>query len=639
MNAQTPQIQRFQNQQREIHLKDYWAVLKRRWWLILLAFVIVVGLTAVYLVKTPRQYEATAVIKLPTSGGGGGLAAALGDFLPVGSTNDTATEIEIIKGRNIAKKVITALKLDKKEKTPEQDWREIVSGFQDALKVQQRGRTNLIEITAAADSPKEAKQIANKVADEYIQLSEASSQKLWNGLINQMEVKLKQTRVDLERSRQSLHDYEAKEGITTAFSPLLIGAGASYGTQYVIPEIPQAVAKLKASIMEMEIQLEVLKESFPEAESKVISLKSQIVASRQKLQQEEKKAIEKYNKQFGLTRVAAEVVFSQRLYSMLVSRQEELKAQHIMRNELPEVFEKAVEPLYPTKRKLTLMLGAALGVFLGLGSAFFREFLDNSMHTAEDVERSIDLPVLGSIPRLGEIKKNPGKDALIAYCDASSSRNQRVREFYKESYRMLQLEVMAAVDGKVEHTIGIQHQGGLTLLVTSSVSKEGKSVVAANLAISIAQTGRKVLLVDADCRNSSQHKLLDLDSHIGLIDIFAENADWSDVMKSTSIDNLNVITYGDGDPQHDPSALLISSHLEDFIKSSKEQFDVTIFDSPSATLASEAAAIGSKVDGVVLVVKANDIQKDIILKAKKTIQNSGGNLLCAVLNFTAVERR
>ena len=639
MNAQTPQIQRFQNQQREIHLKDYWAVLQRRRWLILFAFVTVVGSTAVYLVRTPRQYEATAVMKIPTSGGGGGLAAALGAFMPVGMVNDLVTEIEIIKGRNIAEKVITDLKLDKKEKNLEQDWREIVSGFQEALKVQQRGQTNLIEIIATGDSPEEAKQIANIVADEYIQLSEASSQKLWNGLISQMEAKLEQTRTDLERSRQSLHDYEAREGITTAFSPLLIGAGAS-GTQYVVPEIPQAVAKLKATIMEMDVQLEVLRKNFPEADPMVTNLKNQIAVSRQRLQQEEKKAIEKYNTQFGLMGVAAEVVFNQQLYSMLVSKQEELKAQYIMQNKSPEVLEKAVEPLYPsTGRKLTLMLGAFLGVFLGLGSAFFREFLDNSMHTAEDVERSIDLPVLGSIPRLGEIKKNPGKDALIAYCDEGSSLNQRAREFYKESFRMLQLEVMAAADGKVEQTIGIQHQGGLTLLVTSSVSEEGKSVVAANLAISIAQTGRKVLLVDADCRNPSQHKLLDLDSHIGLIDIFAENADWSDAIKSTSIDNLNAITCGGGNPQPDPSALLISSRLEDFIKLSREQFDVTIFDSPSATLASESAAIGSKVDGVVLVIKANDTQKDIILQAKKTMQNSGGNLLCAVLNCAAVERR
>lgn len=662
MNAQTPQIQIFQSQQEEdeIHLKDYWAVFKRRWWLILLAFVIVVGLTTVYLIRTPRQYEATAVVRILASGGGGGLAAALGAFLPIGLTSDVATEIETIKGRDIAEKVIGDLELHKKEKNLELDWRQIVSGFQGMLKVGQKGRTNLIEITATSGSPEEAKDIANQTAVEYIQLSETSSQKVWNDLINQMETKLEQTRADLEISRQSLHDYEAKEGITTAFSPLLIGAGAStggYGTQYVVPEIPQAVATLKASIMKMEVQLEVLRKNFPEADPEVINFKNQIAASRQKLQQEERKAIEKYNKQFGLTRVAAEVVFSQRLYSMLVSKQEELKAQYIMQNKSPEVIERAIEPLYPSKpkRKLILMLGGVLGVFLGLGAALFREFLDSSIHTAQDVTSLLGLPVLGSIPYLRDVRKNQGKDALISYYKANSSRNQRVGEFYKQSYRMLQLEVMAAVkrgheDTETRQLAASQNSGGLTLLVASSVSGEGKSIVAANLAISMAQTGKKVLLVDANCRNPIQHKLMDLDAGIGLMDMLAGDVTLADVIKNTAIDNLHVIVNGknlcrpvnsgrDGEPtsagedsQTDPSVLFISSRLEDFIKLAKKEFDVIIFDSPPAMLVSEPSAIGSKVDGIVLVAKANDTKKDIILQAKQRMQNPGGNVLGAVLN-------
>ena len=247
----------------------------------------------------------------------------------------------------------------------------------------------------------------------------------------------------------------------------------------------------------------------------------------------------------------------------------------------------------------------------------------------------------------------------------NSSRSRRVREFYRESYRMLQLEVTAAANGKVqgqspeplgvlgadaprEHGANIQRQGGLTLLVTSSVREEGKSVVAANLAISMSQTGRKVLLVDADCRNPVQHKLLDLDVQTGLMDLLAGNIGWNDAVKKTSIDNLCAITSGveqaaslleGGNIQPDPSALLISPHLEDFIKSLREQFNVIIFDSTSATLASEPAAIGSKVDGVVLVIKANDTRKDIVLRAKQRMQSSGGNILGAVLNCASVEKR
>jgi len=384
----------------------------------------------------------------------------------------------------------------------------------------------------------------------------------------------------------------------------------------------------------MEMRLETLRKRFSEANPEIISLKNQIAASRQRLQQEEEKAIEKYNKQFGLTKFAAEVAFNQQLYSSLVSKQEELKAQYIMQNKSPEIIERAIESLYPSKpkRKLIFMLGAVLGLFLGLGSALFWEFLDNSIHTAQDVTKFFDLPVLGIIPRLREIKKNPEENALITYHDMNSPRGNRAMELYKESYRMLQLEVAAAANGKVENAAGVRHQGGLTLLVTSSVAKEGKSIVATNLAISIAQTGRKVLLVDADYRSSIQHKLLDLNVQKGLLDFLAGSAAWSDIAKNTSLNSLYAITSGGSNSQTDPSALFISSCMEDFIKLSRQQFDVIIFDSSPATLASESAAIGSKADAIVLVIKANDTKKDIILQAKQRMQNSGGKILGAVLN-------
>jgi len=694
----------FQDQEeQQSYLRNYWAIFKRRWWLVLLAFVIVVGLTVVYLVRTPRQYEATAVVKIPTASSGGGLAAALGAFLPIGPASDVATEIEVIKGRDIAEKVVKELKLDKKEKNLELDWRQILSGFREMLKVSQRGSANLIEITATSDSPEEARDIANHVADEYIQLSGTSSRKLWNDLINQMETKLEQTRADLEKSRQLLLDSEAKAGIPSAFSLLLIGGGASkgeYGTQYVVPEVPQAVAELKASIMAMEMRLEMLRKNLPEANPEVISLKDQIETSRQKLQQEEKKAIEKYNKQFGLTKLAAEVLFNQQLYSSLVSKQEELRAQYIMQNKSPEIAEKALEPLYPSKpkRRLILMMGAVLGVFTGLGLSLFLEYMDSSMHTVEDVSRFIGLPVLGRIPRLREAKNNPRSDALIIYNGVNSSRKTWSREFYKESYRMLQLELMAALGGEA----GEQGNGvgatrrvgftrplvpspprplvprGLVLLVTSSVPEEGKSIVAANLAISISQTGSEVLLVDADCRRPAQHALLGMDTTVGLTDVLMGKVTWDEVVKRTPIDNLSVVVSGWKDKKGkelrakseeqgakskeqrakseeeraessrlyalssmlsiDPSAILGSPGLEDFISFTRERFDVIIFDSPPASLASESLAIGSKVNGVVLVVKADSTKKDVILQVKEMIQSSGGNILGVALNFASVEK-
>ncbi len=163
MNEQPAQIQIIQPEaEEEIHFGEYLKVLKRRWLIIVLSFFVVVSLTIVYLIITPRTYEASAIVKMPVSGGGGGLAQALGSILPLGQSVDLATEIEIIKGRDIAEIVIKDLGIDKKPENQDRRITQIVSGFQKTLKVAQKGKTNLISITAVSASPEEAKNIANK---------------------------------------------------------------------------------------------------------------------------------------------------------------------------------------------------------------------------------------------------------------------------------------------------------------------------------------------------------------------------------------------------------------------------------------------------------------------------------------------
>lgn len=651
MNAQLPQIQMFQQEEEavETHLRDYYAAFKRGWWIILITFAIVVSLTVAYLSVKPEKYTATALVRISTGSGAGGLAATLGRLLPIGQSSSISTEVEMIKLRSVAEAVIRKLDIDKEEQNLGLDWEEIVSNFQSELKAKQRSTSDLVEIVANGATPEAARNIANAVAAEYIQLSRTSRQRLWEDLIEQMTIRLDQVRIELEESRKRLHDHEAEEGISTAFSPLLTGVGiftGGYGTQYAVPEAPQAVAQLKAGIMQMEVELETLKKSFSDSDPDVIKLERQLAASKRRLQQETENAVEKYNKQFGLTRVAAEVVFNQQLYSSLVTKQEELKAQHIMQNKSSEMIQAAAKPLYPSKpnKKLISMMGATMGLFLGLGLAMFREYMDKSMHEIADVTESIDMPVLGAIPRLNKANiwskgdENPEKKVRIDYED--SPQNRRSKELYIESYRMLQLELMAAANGRTEHSdANTQNQDGFALLMTSSVSGEDKSIVATNLAISIAQTGKTVLLVNADSHSSVHCELLDLNPRMGLMDVLMGNIELGDAIKKTSLDNLHVITAGNGNGQSDLPNLLLSSQLADFIESSKEQFDVTIFDSSPTMSTSGAAAIGSKVDGVALVIKAGKTQKDTVLQAKQRIQNAGGNILGAVLNHATVEKK
>ena len=646
MNEQTAQIQIIQPEsEEEIHIGEYLKVLKRRWLIIVLCFFVVVSLTVVYLVITPRTYEASAVIKLPVSGGGGGLAQALGSILPLSQSVDIATEIEIIKGRDIAEVAIRDLGIDKKPENQGKEIIQIVSDFHKNLKVVQKGKTNLISITATSLSPEEAKNIANKVADEYIKKSKASFQETWNNLISQMEVKLLETRKDLEASRKLLHEYESEKGITTAFSSILLGGSVSGpGTQYIGTEVPQAVAELKSRTMQMELQLENLRKYYPEENPEIIKLKNQIAENKQKLKQEEEKFIDKYNKQFGLTKLAAEVAFKQQLLSSLISKQEELKAQYIMQNKAPELIEEALEPMYPSapKRKLILMLGMVLGVFLGLGLALVREFFDNTIHSSEDIKKFTDMNVLGCIPQLRKNYSVTNNHVyLIINNDSLSNKSAWIKKLYIESYRMLQLELESTIKLKNDAKEITNNQNGKILMVTSPTLDESKSLVVSNLAISMAQTGKRVLIVNMDFSNSSNYPLsnfLKANINKGLANYITGELRIDDIIIDTDLQNLYFIPAGE-EPKSDLAPFFFSSKSDDILNFAKDNFDFVIFDTPPVVLASESIAIGSKADYVIMVVRANATDKDSIIQSKQTIENSGGKIIGAVLNFYIPDKK
>ena len=614
--------------------------------MIFLVLAIVEGLTFHYAKIPEGPYQASAVVR-PVRAIGGRGASTFSLLMGASSYSDMETEMDIIRGKRVAEKVIENLGLEKlhtnqetiasstAQKSPtEAEMRSLVSQIQSRLDVdwklsENKRRLNLIDITARSYSAQEAMDLANGVAEAYIQVYNESKQEAWKELAELMDSELKKLGDELQRSRRRLYETSKEKGVTPSS---VLGVRG-----YVPSDYPQNVAGLRSEIMRKEIELEILRKDFPDADPKVASIINQIAKTRHRLQEEEEKAREIYDEQFDLTAAEGEVQFNQQLYSMLISSQQELKAQIIMQRQSPEITERALKPLYPSapSRRSGLSLGAAVGLFLGIGLAIFLEYLNTSMRTNADAVKAISLPVLGRIPRLRGFGRKPKSDMLITYNGARSNRKKWRRKLYEESYRMLQLEIMAALN----NTENSDNKQGLTLLVASSEPKEGKSMVAANLAVSISQTGKKVLLVDADCRHPIQHELLGLDTEPGLTDILTEKLTWPEAAKTSSIGNISVIASGQEDGQIEASAALSSSRMDEFISLWQKEFDVIIFDSPAAVLASESIAVGSKVNGIVLVIKAGATKRDVVLQAKELIEYSGGNILGIALNFVAPERK
>ncbi|HWQ88596.1 MAG TPA: CpsD/CapB family tyrosine-protein kinase [Desulfitobacteriaceae bacterium] len=189
-----------------------------------------------------------------------------------------------------------------------------------------------------------------------------------------------------------------------------------------------------------------------------------------------------------------------------------------------------------------------------------------------------------------------------------------------EAYRMLRTNVeFTGVDSETKK-----------ILITSPGPREGKSTTAANLAVSIAQTGKSVLLVDSDMRNPSQHKIFDLDNREGLSLSLVQDQDSLKYVRITEVPGLVVLTAGPVPPN--PAELLGSQRMKHLIAEVSKKFDVVIFDTPPVIAVADAAILAQEADGVILVLAAGEVNRDYARKAKEQLDKVGAKILGSVLN-------
>jgi capsular exopolysaccharide synthesis family protein len=170
-----------------------------------------------------------------------------------------------------------------------------------------------------------------------------------------------------------------------------------------------------------------------------------------------------------------------------------------------------------------------------------------------------------------------------------------------------------------------------TMLVTSAGPGEGKSTVLANLAVTTAQAGRKVILVDCDLRRPTLHNIFDLKNDVGLTTMVVDDAAMeSPPLRDTGVESLQLVSSGPLPPN--PSELLGSRRMEEIIAALLERADVVLFDAPPVVAVTDAAVLATKVDGVLLVVNAGGTKRDYARVAKARLEKVNANLLGAVLN-------
>jgi capsular exopolysaccharide synthesis family protein len=270
-----------------------------------------------------------------------------------------------------------------------------------------------------------------------------------------------------------------------------------------------------------------------------------------------------------------------------------------------------VDPI-PRRDIIFYLVALIVGLAIGIGISILREFMDDTVKSPDDVEKQLGLTLLGTIPHI--VAKKEALEVKRTYAKGNEE------SVVAEAYRSLRTNIVFSSPDKV-----IQ-----TLLITSSGPGEGKSLTMANTALSFAQQGEPTLVIDTDLRRPVDHHLFGFDRGPGFGELFAGTNTIEEVCRTVEGTNLKIMTAGAYMPN--PAELLGSKKMDTFLTELKKRFRYILFDTPPVIAVTDAAILATKLDGVVLVIRANKTSLAVTMRTLQTLRNVNARMLGCILN-------
>jgi polysaccharide biosynthesis transport protein len=539
----------------------------------------------------------------------------------------------------------------------------------------------LINISFLAHSPQTAAKVANAVAAAYIDWNLALRLKTQKNSANFLDEQVREQKKKLEASEQALQQYREKYGVvalnpsqtsskgegTMASQKLVqvtsqmvdaqnrrIEAETRYKKALELiknpdqaESIPEVVTNpLVSQIKNQEVELlrkkSDLTEKYGQKHPTMVALNQEIENLKKKKAQEIQNVVSSLKSQYdiaasqenslraaaGRTRdetlgqnkvaidfqmIQQEVESNRTLYDMLLKRLKETNVSEENRYINIHIVDSAEVPKIPSKPTPTrnIFLAMLIGIVGGLGLIFFFEYLDNTIKTPDDVARHLGLPYLGPIPNFTVEKEEPTNDLIVLQSPKAPA---------SESFRGLRTSILFS---------SARHDPQV-VLVSSAAAMEGKTLVASNLAVTMAQSGNKTLLIDCDMRRPRVHKLFHTDREPGLSNILIGAAPWEEMVRPTAIENLWVVPSGPIPPN--PAELVSSEIVSDLIASARKKYDRIIIDSPPIMAVTDSLALSRLTDGMVMVIKVGTTAKEVISHALRQLKDMNARILGIVLN-------
>jgi polysaccharide biosynthesis transport protein len=331
------------------------------------------------------------------------------------------------------------------------------------------------------------------------------------------------------------------------------------------------------------------------------------------------------------------------LYDGLQTRLREAQVSAGLRASNIRVVDPAETPRSPVRpsKRLNLMLGSMLGLAFGIALAFFQEYLDSSLKSPDDVQRFLKVPSLGTIPNMQSLSKGR------PYAYSSNKSNQREpilkEELEKTPPELITHAAPSSVMSEAYRSVrtslllSLPERTPRVVLVTSAVPSEGKTVTAINIAVSLTQTGSRVVLVDADMRKPRIHSVFSIGNLPGLTSFLTGSANLKDVIHDMGPPNLHLLPCGVIPPN--PAELIQSGRFNHLVQVLRQYFDYVVLDSPPLANVSDARILAVNAEATLLVVKAFSTSRYVTKRAVEHLQELKARNIAVILNDLDVRMR